>query len=136
MPTTKEENEMPKWPGCVPVSQITMSSPPPRYVDNKAAGMMFSPAPTYTAIRSPPPTRGSDTVSVRPPVPPKGSYYSPTKRWEPASEKDGAAPGIFVQREWDVERGESIEGASQVSEDTERGLLRDKRKDKQEYGRW
>lgn len=128
MPVPNSENEMPKWPGSSPISQTRSTPPPPRYVENKAANMMFSTAPTFTAIRSPPPTRGSDSVSVRPPVPPKGSYYSPTKRWEPAGEKDGAAPGIFVQREWDVERG--------VSEETDRHLLRDKREEDREYGRW
>ena len=125
----------PTWPGNRELSATTVSSPPPRYVDDKAAGLMFTPVPKYTAIRSPPPTAGSDTISIRPPVPPKGSYYSPTTRWEPAGENDGVAPGFFVQKEWDVESGDAIEMDQRgVSEDTDRYLLRGKRKDQQGYG--
>jgi len=137
MPVPNEGNEMPKWPGNSQDWKITMSPPPPRYVENKAAGMMFSPAPLYTAVRSPPPTANSDSISVRPPVPPKGSYYSPTKRWEPASEHDGTAPGIFVQRKWgvDVERGERGTKRERSGE-MERRLLTERRKDDDGYGRW
>lgn len=122
LPTGKE---MPHWPGNSLASRTTMSPPPPRYVEKKAAGMMFSPAPTYTAIRSPPPTAGSDSISVRPPVPPKGSYYSPTKRWEPAGEGEGVPPGIFVQRDWNMDI-ESQRGRASEGGDSDRGLLRDK----------
>ena len=114
---------MARWHGT-PTSAAR--SPPPRYVDNKAAGMMFSNSPgsAYKAIQSPTVARmNSDATSRRPPVPPKGSFYSPGKRWEPAEDESG----IYVQRDWDVERGDS--------EETDRELVRGKRK-KSGNGSW
>ena len=93
--------------------------PPPRYVESKPAGMMFS--PTYPSMSSP--ARRQQTP--RPPVPPNGPYWSPKKRWELADGEDGVTPGIYVQKSWnrDIERG--------FSEDTDRGLLNES--PKQEY---
>lgn len=92
---------------------------PPRYVDNKPAGMMFS--PTYPSMSSP----ATRQQTPRPPVPPKGPCCSPEKRWESADKKDGVTPDTYMQKSWDhdTERG--------FSEDTDRGLLNES--PKQEY---
>ena len=93
--TGKEMPEMPRWPGG-PGGPAT-TSPPPRYVDGKAADMMFA---SPVGVRSP---SSSSPVRPRgPPVPPKEDDYraSPAKDWE--RRKGGR--GIRVQKEWDVER--------------------------------
>lgn len=76
-----------------------MVSLPPRYVDNKAANVMF-PFPAAN-VRNP--SLRSSSQSRGPPVPPKEDDYqaSPAKRWD--RRKHGKA--IRVQKEWDVERG-------------------------------
>ena len=97
----KEMPEVPRWPG------IYEMSPPPRYVDNKVANMMF---PSLAAnVRSPP--LSSPNQSRGPPVPPKEDDYqaSPTKNWD----RRKHAKGIRVQKEWDVERGVSAESDRQ-----------------------
>ena len=74
----------------------------PRFVDAKAANMMFS-HHSHT----------SSVASSAPRPPPKCQYYQPERRvWE---EKNGE--GITVQRDWDIERGDSGE--------TDRRLLRE-----------
>ena len=62
----------------------------PRFVDSKAANMMFS----HHSQQS------SGGVPPRPT--PKSPFYRPEPPWD---EKKGA--GITVQRDWDVERGDS-----------------------------
>ncbi|CAF9903843.1 MAG: hypothetical protein ALECFALPRED_003006 [Alectoria fallacina] len=86
----KEMPEMPRWPGS--------HAPLPRYVDDKAANMMF-PSPT-TNVRSP--SSSSPIRSRGPPVPPKEEDYelSPTKNWD----RRKLGKGIRVQKDWDVER--------------------------------
>ena len=110
-PGTEKEivREMPRWHGG-----SHGSSPPLRYVDSKAAGMMF-PSPAMNvwsspSLSSPIQTRGplsTPRLPQAPPVPPKEDDYlaSHTKNW------DGGKPGkgIRVQRVWDVERGISEE---------------------------
>ena len=74
-------------------------SPPPRYVDDKAANMMFSP-PTI-GVRGP---SLSSLVQTRgPPVPPKEDGYQANMAKDWAREKH--AKGIRVPKDWDVERG-------------------------------
>lgn len=101
----KEMPEMPRWPGSP--GGAAMMSPPPRYVDDKAADVMFpSLAPN---VRSP---SSSSPVQPRgPPVPPKEDDYqaSPTKKWD----KRKQGQGIRVQKEWDVEKGVSEENDRQ-----------------------
>ena len=124
-----QRNMMPirKWPGSPnsktpPPTVIPLSSPsPPRYVDSKPAGMMFS--PTYTSTSTSP---SQAPESPRPPVPPKGVFDRQRGRWEPpeGGGEEGKG-GIWVHKEWnaDVERGDSGE--------TERELLR---RDNEERG--
>ena len=78
----------------------TWSSPKqnlaPRFVDSKAAQMMFSHHHSQ---------QSSIASSATPRPPPKSQHYQPEKtRWE-----DDKTPGILVQRDWDVERGHSAE---------------------------
>ena len=84
-----------------------MMSPPPRYVDDKAANMMFP----SIAINVRSPSTISPVQPRGPPVPPKGDNYqaSPTKNWD--RRKYGQS--IRVQKEWDVERGISEENDRQ-----------------------
>ena len=97
----KEMTEMPRWPGTH--GRAAMVSPAPRYVDSKAADLMF-PSPV-TDSRSIPWT--SSNPSRGPPVPPKEDEYQThtTKNWD--RRKHGKP--IPVQREWDVESGFSEE---------------------------
>ena len=97
----KEMPEMPRWPGSH--GRAAMVSPAPRYVDSKAADLMFS-SPA-TDARSLPVT--SLNSSRGPPVPPKEDEYQThtTKNWD--RRKHGK--GIRVPRERDVESGFSEE---------------------------
>ena len=74
-----------------------LSSPPPhiapRFVDDKAANMMFSHHNQNLSVTTEPPGR-----------PPRSQFYQPDGRWE---EKNSS--GIMVQRDWDVERADSVE---------------------------
>lgn len=73
---------------------------PQRYVDSKAANICFAPSTDYAG----PPK------SARPLISPKSKYNSGVRWGKPVEEGDGEdAKGIYVQREWDVERGESVE---------------------------
>ncbi|KAM0804931.1 hypothetical protein BDR22DRAFT_885025 [Usnea florida] len=92
-----EMAEMPRWPGTH--GRAAMVSPAPRYVDGKAADMMF-PSPMRDA-RSLPWT--SSNPSKGPPVPPKEDEYQThtAKNWD--KRKHGKC--IRVERGWDVERG-------------------------------
>ncbi len=101
----KEMPELPRWPGSN--GGPAMMSPLPRYVDKKAADMMF---PSSAAnVRSPPLI--SPIQQRGPPVPPKEDNYqaSPTKDWDRRKHDKG----IRVHREWDVERGVSAESDRQ-----------------------
>ena len=97
--------EMPQWPGNH--TGAAMMSPPPRYVDDKAANMMF---PSVAAnVKSPP---SSSPFQPRgPPVPPKEDDY----RASPVKNRDRRKDpkGIRVHKEWDVERGVSEESDRQ-----------------------
>ncbi len=98
--TEKEMGEMVRVRG-------SPMSPPPRYVNNKAAHMMFpSPAMNVRSpmIRSPIQTRG-------PPVSPKADDYQAS----PVQDLDRGeyGKGMRTQKEWDVERGMSEEGDMQ-----------------------
>ena len=103
----KEMPEMPRWPGSP--GEVRMMSPPPRYVEDKAANMMFP--SSVTNVRNLP--LGSPMPS-RPPVPPKDDDYraSPTRNWD----RKQHGHGIRVQKEWDVERGMSEESDRQPLE--------------------
>ena len=104
----KEMPEIPRWPGSP--RGAAMVSPPPRYVDNKAANMMF---PSSAAnLRSP--SLSSPIQSRGPPVPPKEDNYqpSPTKNWD----RRHLGKEMRVQEEWDVERGLSEESERQPLE--------------------
>lgn len=70
-----------------------MMSPPPRYVDDKAANMMFP-----SNVRNP---SSSSPVQPRgPPVPPKeNSYQASPRNW------DRRKHGQTIPKEWDVEKG-------------------------------
>lgn len=76
-----------------------MMSPPPRYVDNKAADMLFS-SPAVN-IRSP------SIEQKGPPVPPKEADYQAclTKDWDRRRHRQR----FWVEKEWDTERGVSEE---------------------------
>ena len=111
---------MRKWPGSsnrdcgAPRNSATIypsSTPPPRYVENKPARMMVSPNYTSTSVSSSIPA----VDTSRPPVPPKMPFDRDISRgrWEPGQEKGG----IWVQKEWDLERGDRGE--------MQRGLLRE-----------
>ena len=112
-PTTKRHSthkhptpkEMAPWPlddKDYDAQIEVQESPPPRYADKRPTKMMSA----YSPIKSPP------VKSPTPPVPPKGRSYSPAKRLAPAEEQDrGGALGIYVERSWDVERGERGESA-------------------------
>ena len=76
----------------------------PRFVDAKAANMMFS----HHSQQS--------TVALGAPrPPPKSPHYQPEKRWD---DKDD---GITVQRDWDVERGDSVETDRRLLSETKYG---------------
>ena len=122
-PGTEKEivREMPRWHGG------SHGSPPPlRYVDSKAAGMMF-PSPTVSvrsspSLNSPIQTRGplsTPFLPRGPPVPPKEDNYqaSPTRDWD----RGKHGKGVRVQRVWDVERG--------ISEESDRQPLDRKKED-------
>lgn len=96
----KEMPELPRWPGGH--GEAAMMSSPPRYMDDKAADVIF-PSPTAN-VRGP---SSSPMQSRGPPVPPKEDDYqpNPTNTWDRS--KNGK--GIRVQKEWDVERGISEE---------------------------
>ena len=74
-------------------------SPPHRYVDNKAANMMF---PSSVANVRSPPLRSPIQLGGTP-VPPKEDDFqaSPAKDGERRKRRKG----IRVQKDWDVERG-------------------------------
>lgn len=76
-----------------------MMSPPRRYVDDKAARMMFP--PPARNVRSLP--SSSPNQPRGPPVPPKEDDYqgNPTKGWDRRTH----GKGIRVQKGWDIERG-------------------------------
>lgn len=101
----REMPEMPRWPGSH--TGAAMMSPPPRYVDHKAADMMF---PSLAANGRGPST-SSPTRTRGPPVPPKEDDYqaSPAKDWDRRRDEKG----VRVQRGWDVERGVSGESDRQ-----------------------
>ena len=84
-----------------------MVSPPPRYVNNKAANMMFP--PPAMNMRSPP--SSSPIQPRRPPVPLKEDDYlaNPTKDWD----RGIHGKGIRVQKGRDIERGISEENDRQ-----------------------
>ena len=84
-----------------------MMSPPPRFVNNKAANMMFPPP----AMNVTSPSSSSPLQTRGPPVPPKEDDYrgDPTKDWD--RRKHGK--GIRVQKGWDIERGISEESDRQ-----------------------
>ena len=79
-------SEMRNWPS--PREHLA-----PRFVDAKAANMMFSHH-----------SQQSSVAPGAPRPPPKSPHYLPERRWD---EKDDRA--ITVQRDWDVERGASVE---------------------------
>ena len=85
----KELREMPQWPGSHGGAAM---SPPPRYMDDNAADMMFPPN-----VRSP--SSGSPVQPRGPPVPPKDYKASPTRNW------DRRKHGQGIPKEWDVEKG-------------------------------
>ena len=97
----KEMRELPRWPGSH--GRAAMVSPAPRYVDSKAADLMFS--SSATDARSLPVT--SLNPSRGPPVPPKEDEYPThtTKNWD--RRKHGKV--TRVPKEWDVESGFSEE---------------------------
>lgn len=91
--------EMPRWPGTH--GRAAMVSPAPRYVDSKAADMMFPSSVTSSLpLTSSNPSRG-------PPVPPKEDGYQThtTKNWD----RRKYGKGIRARNEWDVESGFSEE---------------------------
>ena len=75
-----------------------MMSPPPRYVDSKAAGMLFS---------SPAVNMSPSIEQKGPPVPPKEADYQAclTKDWD----RRRHGQRFWVEKEWDTERGVSEE---------------------------
>ncbi|KAL2042969.1 hypothetical protein N7G274_004027 [Stereocaulon virgatum] len=93
-----------------------MPPPAPRYVNTKPARMMFGPSQSAMSTSS----TGSRTP--RPSLPSKGPVQSSIRRWEPADEKDGMTPGIYVQKSWhlDVEK--------RASDEIDRHLLKDSSK--------
>lgn len=95
----KELREMPEGHG--------MMSPPPRYVNDKAANMMF-PSP---ALNAKSPSSSSPIQSRGPPVPPKEDGYQASPN--PDRDRGQYGKGIRVQKEWDVERGFSEESDRQ-----------------------
>jgi hypothetical protein len=101
--------------GFGPIAKDT-PPPAPRYIDDKPARIMFGRSQSATST----PSTGSRTP--RQPLPSKGPLQSSTQRWEPADEKDGMTPGIYVQKSWhhDVER--------RASDEIDRHLLKDSRK--------
>ena len=121
MASTKDASskETTRWPrGMKRQSGV----PPalPQYVNKKPANISIS-SPSGDLTRKP---SISSPDSIRPPVPPKSKYYKagPAKRWE--CEK---GPGIYVRRDWDVER----EG----SDETDRIPLKDI-KGGNDYNKW
>lgn len=74
-----------------------MMSPRPRYVDNKAADMLFS-SPAVN-LRSP------SVEQKGPPVPPKEDDYQArlTRDWD----RRRHGQGLWVEKEWDAEKGVS-----------------------------
>ena len=93
----KEMSEMPRWPGIH--GRAAMVSPAPRYVDSKAADMMFP--SSVTDARSLPLT--SSNPSRGPPVPPKEDEYQTHATKNLDRRKYGK--GIRGRGEWDLERG-------------------------------
>ena len=99
----KEMSEMPRWPGTH--GRAAMVSPAPRYVDSKAADMMFPSSVTSSLpLTSSNPSRG-------PPVPPKEAEYQThtTKNWDRRKYRKG----MRARNEWDVESGFSEESDRQ-----------------------
>lgn len=76
-----------------------MMSPPPRYVDDKAANMMF--ASQMANMRSL--SLRSPVQPTGPPVPPKEDKYQPVPMRDWDRRKNGK--GIGAKTEWDVEKG-------------------------------
>ena len=113
--TTKE---MQAWPSAVSTTPGSPDSNMHRFVDNKAAQIMFNHTSANTGTNKP----GSPNVdAITPPKPPpKSKYYSPDKRLGEEGDL-----GIVVKRDWDVEKGE---GGN--SDEMDRQLLREGR-----YGR-
>ena len=82
-------NEMRVWP-----SALSKADPlAPRYVESKAANMMFSHHPT--------------SPSTTPKPPPKSPNHQPNSAGRVG--KNSAGMGVAVKKEWDVERGDSTE---------------------------
>ncbi|KAL9135600.1 MAG: hypothetical protein Q9175_003217 [Cornicularia normoerica] len=101
----REMPEMPRWPGSH--GEAATMSPPHRYVDNKAANMMF---PSSVANVRSPPSRSPIQLGG-PPVPPKEDDFQARPTKDEERRKHGKS--IRVQKEWDVERGISEESDRQ-----------------------
>ena len=105
------KEELHAWPSAVNTTSGSPDANMHRFVDNKAAKIMFSHPPVSAATSKP----GSPKMDVdAPPSPPqKSKYYSPNKRLGEKGDLE-----IVVKRDWDVERAER--GASY---ETDRELL-------------
>ena len=105
--------ELQAYPSAVSTTPGSPDTNMHRFVDNKAAQIMFSHTTASAATSKP----GSPRVDVDTPPrpPPKSKYYSPDKRLGEKGELE-----IVVQKDWDVERGDR--GAS---DETDRELLRE-----------
>ena len=105
--------ELQAWPSAVSTTPGSPDANMHRFVDNKAAQIMFSHMTAGVTSSKPGSPQVDEDIPPRPP--PKGKYYCPERVLGEKGELE-----IVVQRDWDIERGER--GASN---ETERELLRD-----------
>lgn len=101
------------WPSAVSTTPGSSEMNMHRYVDNKAAQLMFS--HTTTSASTSKLGNQSEGLANPPRPPPKSKYYSPDKMLGEKGELE-----ITVRRDWDIERGERA-----PSDDSNRELLED-----------